>query len=145
MVEPSKVREASPEADDRAALDILIRGFQVSRMLRLVADLGIADRIPANGDVGIEDLAAQSDVQAQPLTRVLRSLAAFQVFRISPQGRVEHTARSRLLRTDAPRSLHYAARFWAGPGSWGAWGRMDEAMSGGVPHMAAWNQSRFDY
>ena len=32
------------ENDDRAALDLLVRGFQVSRMLRLVADLGIADR-----------------------------------------------------------------------------------------------------
>ena len=30
---------------ERAALDLLLRGFQVSRMLRLVADLGVADRI----------------------------------------------------------------------------------------------------
>ena len=30
---------------DRAALDRLIRGFQISRMIRLVADLTLADRI----------------------------------------------------------------------------------------------------
>ena len=29
---------------DRVDLDLLLRGFQVSRMLRLVADLGVADR-----------------------------------------------------------------------------------------------------
>ncbi|WP_165914171.1 hypothetical protein [Sinorhizobium americanum] len=31
--------------DDRLALDLLIRGFQVSRIIRLMADLEIADRI----------------------------------------------------------------------------------------------------
>jgi hypothetical protein len=31
--------------DERVALDLLVRGFQLSRMLRLVADLGVADRI----------------------------------------------------------------------------------------------------
>jgi hypothetical protein len=31
---------------ERTALDLLLRGFQISRMLRLVADLGVADRIP---------------------------------------------------------------------------------------------------
>ena len=37
---------------DRVALDLLIRGFQVSRMLRLAADLGIADKIPKEGSWG---------------------------------------------------------------------------------------------
>ncbi|MDR6534636.1 hypothetical protein [Variovorax soli] len=37
---------------DREALDLLIRGFQVSRMLRLVADLGLADKISPAGRKG---------------------------------------------------------------------------------------------
>jgi SAM-dependent methyltransferase len=61
--------------DERAALDLLVRGFQVSRMLR----------------------------------------------------------------------LHHAARFWAAPGSWSAWGMLDVAMTGGVPHEVAWNMGRFEY
>src|ERR1043166_8248600 len=76
---------------------------------------------------------------------VLRLLAAFEVFENDTEGFVSHTARSRLLRTDASNSMHYAARFWTSRGSWNAWGELDIAMTGGVPHQAAWNASRFDY
>ena len=129
----------------RAALDLLLRGFQVSRMLRLVADLGIADRIPPDGDRSLDDLAIECSAQPQPLIRILRALASFAVFTVAPDGSVAHTARSRLLRTDATNSLHHAARFWAGAGSWEAWGQLDAALHGQVPHEAAWNMSRFDY
>jgi hypothetical protein len=40
MSEPISIEQ------DRLQLDLLLHGFQVSRMLRLVADLGIADKIP---------------------------------------------------------------------------------------------------
>ncbi len=46
---------------------------------------------------------------------------------------------------DTPNTLHHAARFWTGPGSWKAWGALDVAMKGDVPHEAAWEQSRFAY
>lgn len=36
----------------------MIRGFQVSRMLRLVADLSIADQLPHHGETCIDALAA---------------------------------------------------------------------------------------
>ena len=135
-----------PAADsDRAALDLLVRGFEVSRMLRLVADLGLADRIAPEARVALNDLAQDCGVQPQPLIRVLRALAAFGVFAITPDSAVAHTPRSRLLRTDTPNSMHHAARFWTAPGSWHAWGALDAALTGGVPHQAAWNMSRFDY
>ena len=79
------------------------------------------------------------------MLRVLRALAAFQIFRVTADGSVAHTPRSRLLRTDTPNSMHHAARFWTGPGSWGAWGMLDVAMAGGIPHEAAWNMGRFAY
>lgn len=132
-------------ADDRSELDLLIRGFQVSRMLRLVADLGVADRIAPEGERDVDSLAAECGTESQPLTRVLRALAAFGVFRIAANGAVAHTSRSRLLRTDVPNSMHHSARFWTAPGSWGAWGMLDAAMTGGVPHIAAWNTDRFGY
>src|SRR3954469_13629377 len=131
-----------PAARDRTELELLLRGFMVSRMLRLVADLGLADRIPPDGEVAVRDLAAACSVQEGPL---LRSLASLGVFRLSPEGAAGHRAKSALLRTDAADSAHYAARFWVGPGSWGAWGRLDAALSGGVPHEAAWSQGRFAY
>ena len=52
--------EPVPSAQDRAELDLLLRGFQVSRMLRLVADLGIADKIPPDGALSVNDLASAS-------------------------------------------------------------------------------------
>jgi hypothetical protein len=137
--------EFSDVNDDRAARDLLVRGFQVSRMLRLVADFGVADRIPPDGNVAIDALAAECSVQSQPLIRVLRALAAFGVFSVAPDGRIAHSARSRLLRTDTPNSMHHSARFWTAPGSWAAWGKLDAAMTGGVPHVAAWNTTRFEY
>jgi hypothetical protein len=118
---------------DREELDLLLRGFQVSRMLRLVADLWVADKVPSDGHVSLQLLADQCGVHIEPLLRVLRALAAFRIFKITSNG-VSHTPRSRLLRTDAPNSFHHAARFWTGPGSWAAWDKLDAAMTGGIPH-----------
>lgn len=130
---------------ERAALDLLLRGFQVSRMLRLVADLGVADRITSDGGVTVVDLARDCGVQPQPLLRVLQALAGFGVFAVAADGTVAHTTRSRLLRTATPNSLHHAARFWTAPGSWRAWERLDVALTGGVPHETAWGMGRFEY
>jgi hypothetical protein len=62
---------------DRFALDLLLRGFQVSRMLRVVADLGVADRIANDDALAVADLAAGLNVHSIPLLRILRGLAAF--------------------------------------------------------------------
>ena len=130
---------------DRSELDILIRGFQISRMLRIVADLGLADRIAPGEEILVGRLAKDCGVLAAPLLRILRALASIHIFRLSTGGAVGHTPRSRLLRTDRTDSLHYSARFWTLPGSWTAWGSLDVALTGGVPHEAAWGKGRFDY
>jgi hypothetical protein len=131
--------------DDRAAVDLLIRGFQVSRTIRLVADLEIADRIEPEAQCNVADLAEASRVLPQPLLRAIRLLAAFGIFRVDVDGNVAHTPRSLLLRTDVPNSLHYSARFWTRPGSWRAWAALDAALDGGIPHEVAWGVGRFDY
>ncbi len=131
--------------DDRLAVDLLIRGFQVSRTIRLVADLAIADRIEPDALCNIPDLAAACGVLPQPLLRAMRVLAAFGIFRVDADASVAHTPRSLLLRTDVPNSLHHGARFWTAPGSWQAWNALDVALDGGIPHEAAWGVKRFDY
>jgi hypothetical protein len=133
------------DAEERRALDLLLRGFQVSRMLRLVADLGVAEKIAPDRTISINELAAACSVRPEQLIRVLRALAAFGVFKVTADGTVGHTARSQLLRPDYPRSMHHSARFWAAPGSWKAWGMLDVAMNGASPFEAAWNMSRFGY
>ena len=130
---------------DVEALDLLIRGFQVSQMLRLVADLAVADQLPDDATRSVDDLASECGVVSLALLRVLRALAAFDVFRVTMDGQVSHSPRSRLLRSDAPTSLRTAARFWAAPGSWRAWGELHAALTGGIPHQVAWQTSRFDY
>lgn len=139
MTDPSRIDE------NREALDLLIRGFQVSRMIRLVADLEIADKIQPDGRCDVRELAMACAVLTAPLLRVLRALAAFGIFRVTADGNIAHSPRSLLLRTDASKSLHHAARFWTAPGSWNAWGALDVALAGGIPHQAAWNTSRFQY
>jgi hypothetical protein len=131
--------------DDRCALDLLIRGFQISRVIRLVADLGVADRIAPEGAFKVAELAAVSGVLPEPLLRAMRLLAAFGIFRLTADGTVAHTPRSLLLRTDVPGSLHDSARFWTGTGSWRAWEELDAALGGKVPHEVAWGMDRFTY
>jgi len=130
---------------DRTALDLMLRGFMVSRMLRLIADLGVADQVPPDGRAAVEEVARARGATPTQLRRVLRALAAFGVFDLAPDGSIGHTSRSLLLRTDAPRSLRHAARFWTGRGAWRAWEELDVAMQGGVPHEAAWGTGRFPY
>jgi hypothetical protein len=130
---------------DHLTLNLLIRGFQVSQMLRLAAELGVADQLLEDGERDVCELAHSCGVLPIPLLRVLRALAAFSVFRLTPKGGVAHTPLSLLLRDGVANSLRPAALNLAAPGSWRAWGALDAAMTGGVPHHQAWNTSRFEY
>jgi SAM-dependent methyltransferase len=136
---------ATTSDDERSTLDRLIRGFEISRMLRAVADIGLADRVARDARRDVADLANECGVATLPLLRILRALASCGVFDVDPSSRVAHSRLSLLLRTDTPRSLHYGARFWTAPGAWQAWGRLDAALAGGVPHEAAWGMERFAY
>src|SRR3954469_20578416 len=124
---------------DRMTLDRLIRGFQISRMIRLAADLTLADRIQTDQTRAVADLAAECNVHLTPLLRILSALASFGIFRVTASGEISHSPLSLLLRTDTRGSLHYGARFWTAPGSWQAWGELDAALVDGIPHQAAWN------
>ncbi|TDH58122.1 methyltransferase [Dankookia rubra] len=126
-------------------MSLLLRGFMVARMLRAVTDCGAADAVPSDGAVAIEVLAGICGVQPRPLLRILRCLAAQDIFSVGPDGTVGHTGRSRLLRQDAADGLHYAARYWTVPGIWGAWGALDAALAGAVPHEAAWGKPRYAF
>ena len=117
---------------DRAALDRLIRGFQISRMIRLAADLTLADRIERDQTRAVAELAAECDVHTTPLLRILSALASFGIFRVTASGEISHSPLSLLLRTDTQGSLHYGARFWTAPGSWQAWGEVDAALVDGL-------------
>lgn len=133
------------DEDDSAALDLLLRGFQISRMLRLVVDLGVAEKIASDDAIAMNELAQACSVLPEQLVRVMRALAAFGIFKVTADGSVSHTPRSLLLRPDHPHTMCHSARFWTSPGTWKAWGLLDVAMRGDSPFDTAWNMSRFAY
>jgi hypothetical protein len=137
--------ENSTENANRDALDLLLRGYQVSCMLRVVAEVGVADALLPQRQATVRDLAAACHVLPEPLLRLIRALAAFQVFRLVPGEMVEHTPRSELLRSEARNSMQHGARFWTSRGAWSAWGELEVALKGEVPQQAAWNVDRFEY
>jgi RimJ/RimL family protein N-acetyltransferase len=136
---------ATAPAADRLAMNLLIRGFEVSRLLGVAAGIGLADALPLSVGRDIAELAGACHVQAIPLTRLVRALAAFDVFRLAPDGRVSHTPLSLLLRADDAASLRPAVLALTGRGSWRAWGELEAALQGEVPHLRAWGAGRFDY
>jgi hypothetical protein len=64
------MQETPSSNEDYEQVDLLLRGFQLSRMLRLVADLEIADKIASDGGMPLDPLppdaspAAQADAYA---------------------------------------------------------------------------------
>ena len=75
----------------------MIDGFMTTQMIYVVAKLGIADVLHAGPRTGPE-LAAEVDVQAQPLTRVMRGLAADGLFDELGDGRFALTPLGAALR-----------------------------------------------
>ncbi len=107
--------------------------------LKVADALGDAPATPA-------DLAAAVGAQPGPLGRVLRALSAYGVFEELPDGRFQHTGTSRMLRVDAPDTLHYVALWCTEPWTWQAWPRLDEAVRTGrnlFPEM--FGKEFFDY
>ncbi|KAK1749564.1 O-methyltransferase-domain-containing protein [Echria macrotheca] len=73
-------------------------------VLRTIHELGIADAVPANGDISIDDLAAKVGTHPIPLRRVLRLAYTMRVFQ-EPAGKpdfVAHTPLSALIPAASP-------------------------------------------
>ena len=62
---------ADSSDSDRSELDTLMRGFQISRMLRIVADLGLADRIAPGEEILVGRLAKDCGVLAAPIMEAI--------------------------------------------------------------------------
>ena len=109
-------------------LVLLIQGFQVTRILKAAADLGLADLIQPGESVAVEHLAVSCEIDPKRLLRLCRALAAFGVFTLDASAHVGHSKKSLLLRTDSKRSLHYMARFYAMPSNWATWAAFDHGL-----------------
>ncbi|MEU5796531.1 methyltransferase [Streptomyces sp. SUK 48] len=98
--------------------------------IRAAARLGVADAV-GDTPVAVADLARTVGADADALERLVRALRCYDIFTLTADGLVGHTAFSRLLREDAPRGLKYNALWATEPWSWEVWGHLDEAVRTG--------------
>jgi O-methyltransferase domain/Dimerisation domain len=89
------VTEKAPEAQ----LWDLMRGALAARVLAIVSDLSVPDRL-ANGPRAVADLAREVGADADTLQRLLRALASDGVFAEEEPGTFRNTETSELLRAD---------------------------------------------
>jgi hypothetical protein len=111
------------ERDPFLAVQQIASGYCLPRCLHVVADLGVAD-------------ALGETPRPAALARVLRLLAAHDVFAVEGDL-VRHSAASRLLRDDHPRSMRAYARMLGLPLNWAIFGALGHAVRSGLPAVAA--------
>jgi hypothetical protein len=122
--------EPTSEAAAATLLDIA-GGYPLSRCLHVVADLGVADVLDETPRTAVE-LAAAVGAHPDALGRILCLLSAYDVFE-ARDGAFAHTAASRLLRTDHPRSLRAFVRLFGLPPLWASQGDLLHSARTGRP------------
>ena len=115
----------------------LVNSHAVARCLHLVAELGVADVLQDQPTTAAE-LARRTGADADALNRILRLLAAHAVFAAETTGYV-HTAASRLLRGDHPKSLRSFARMMGMPVIWNGFTELGKAARTGAPALG-WSE-----
>src|SRR5215203_3806838 len=93
--------KAGAPSDPAALVADLSRAHIAARCLHVIADCGAADAVGDAGATPVE-IAARTGFDADALDRMLRLLAAHGVFVRCADGRYEHSAASRLLKSDEP-------------------------------------------
>ncbi len=134
--------------DDRdgfGEMALMVRSFQLSKMLQVAAALQLADRV-AEGPCPVTRLASECDADAGMLLRLCRALAAFGVFSVDDEEQVSQTARSAWLRQGATPTLHHAAMFWTSPHQWKAWAELEHTVrTGECAAEAVFGMPGFEY
>ena len=121
----------------------IIGGSLKTQTVYVVAKLGIPDQLSA-GPRSAEDLAAQSQVHAPTLSRVLRFLAHCGVLTEHADGRFALAPPGESLQTAHPRSLRPTA-IRAGEGMWTLSSRLlDAVRTGRTPYGEVHGKSFFD-
>ncbi|MDQ3783623.1 MAG: acetylserotonin O-methyltransferase [Actinomycetota bacterium] len=109
----------------------LTNAVVASRSLHVAAELGVADHIDQE-PVSIKELATMCEVDPGGLDRVLRLLATYGIFESRDEG-YEHTAASRLLRSDHPMSMRAFPRMMGLPSIVAMFDQLDHSVRTGEP------------
>ena len=108
--------------------------MRASRMLAIVAQLGIAD-ILASGDKTSGEVAAAAGTHAATMRRLLRALVAHGIFEEETADRFRLNAAGELLRRDVPGSQRAGVLFTAGDMRWQLWSDLLECVRTGQSAM----------
>ncbi|HEU5103416.1 MAG TPA: methyltransferase, partial [Roseiflexaceae bacterium] len=114
-----------------ATLQLIARGYSLSRCLHVVADLGVADVLDETPRTAAE-LASAVGTHPDALGRVLRLLSAHGVF-VSQGQMFGHSSASWLLRSDHPQSLRAFVRMLGLPKTWATYEVLEYAVRTGRP------------
>ena len=119
------------ETDPFSTLRQIAGGYNLSRCLHVVAELGVADKLDETAQTPTE-LATSVGAQPDALGRVLRLLSAHGVFEIHGD-KFRHSPASRMLRSDHPQSMRPFARMFGLPPFWAACGALEHSIRTGLP------------
>ncbi|CAA9246771.1 MAG: hypothetical protein AVDCRST_MAG26-1706 [uncultured Chloroflexia bacterium] len=122
------------EPNPFATLTQIAGGYCLPRCLHVVADLGVADVLNETPGTAA-DLAAVVGAHPDALGRVLRLLAAHDVFEMHGDMFC-HSPASRLLRTDHPQSMRAFARMFGLPINWAIFEALEHSVRTGQPAAA---------
>jgi C-methyltransferase len=128
-----------------AAMMELIIGSWTSQAITVAAELGVADAL-VDGPLPINELAARVDADADALARLLRALIGRGIFRRCRDGRYALNSLGSTLRSDAPVSMAWAARFYGSAEQRERWTLLAQAVRTGdsvVPALRG--KGSFDY
>jgi len=138
----ARIRAASGRPPVEAVMDLAL-AYLPSRALHVAANLGIADLL-ADGPRAVQELAAEVQVHALSLERLLRTLAMHGVFAETEDGRYTLTPPAALLRTGALQAAVKFAGDLTGDGSWWSTvGCLGDAVATGTPSFEHVHGARF--
>ena len=123
----------------------LIAGYQTTFLVRLAAELDLADRL-ADGPRGVDELAAATNSQPAPLRRVLLALAQLGLLTRDGRGCFALTALGECLRSDHADGLNAFARYQAHAIIQQPWSNLMHAVrTGETPFEAVFGAPLFKY
>ncbi len=126
-------------------LRALATDFWVSRALHVAVKLGLADLL-ANGPKSVHTLAAESGANANALFRLMRVLAAHNIFVERGEKQFELTGWGEMLRLDTPGSMRDYVLMAGQPSVWQACENLEySVMTGNAAFDHVLGQSWFSY
>jgi hypothetical protein len=120
------------EASPALAVLTVTTGVWTAQALWAAASLGVADAL-ADGPRTPAEIAAATGTLARPLYRVLRALASLGIFAERPDGRIENTPASEMLRSEVPGSVRDYVVFVGQPWHVAAYGELLHSLRTGQP------------